>query len=276
MACKIQTLKPPCGYNLEGVQRVFALDFEDFHGFKFDGDDLYAGCLVTAIYRTGDFVDFDTPDTAKYAATYSNGVYTHALDTFIGSLAAFMSSNLHLSLKRRYIVLFQTKQGKYYAFGYEVGAGTGYTSQTAEGVGSLLTFSGQSIYPLFEVTPEALTVGVQPITYAPLFIDDTNYCQTDGSDPTGLQQAVAMLMVSATTGEPLDVDAKPVSVTLKKQAIRLLQGAENPDEDLYEVVGTYAPGAVINGVPSLQLNAVLCIVGPTPAVIVDFDFTYFK
>lgn len=176
--CRIQNIKPPCGYRIEGIEAIRLLDFDDFDGFKFDGDDLYNNCLVTAILRSGDFVELDTPETAKYTSSLQNSIYTHTLETFIGDLSAELEAMLHLATKRRYIVLFRTKSGRYHAFAYEAGASVSYANQTAEGVGSLVTVTASSIYPLFEVSVEAFTAE----TYSSEFIPDFNsgaYCEAN-------------------------------------------------------------------------------------------------
>ena len=146
---------PPCGYRVEGIDLIRLLDFDDFDGFKFDGDDLYSNCLVTAVLRSGDFVEVDTPETAKYTSSLQNGIYTHTLETFIGELSAELGAMLHMATKRRYIVLFRAKNGRYFAFAYEAGASVSYANQTAGGIGALVTITTTSIYPLFEVLPQA-------------------------------------------------------------------------------------------------------------------------
>lgn len=156
--CRIQNIKPPCGYTVEGIDEILLLDFEDFKGYQFDGDDLYKNCLVTAVLRVGDFKELEAPNlVAKYASNLSNGIYAHTLETFISELSSSTLSNLHLASKRRQVPVFKAKNGRYYTFGYEAGASVIYTNQTADVIGSLVTISGASIYPLFELTAAALT-----------------------------------------------------------------------------------------------------------------------
>lgn len=145
--CRIQNLKPPCGYQTEGITDIRLLDFDDFDGFVFRGDDLYSNCYVTTILRSGDYVSLDTPDTAKYS---TQGEYTHTLETFIGDLSAELLAQLHLATKRRYIVTFRGGNGRYFVFGYEAGAKVSYVNQTAEGLGAVVTITASSVYPLFE------------------------------------------------------------------------------------------------------------------------------
>lgn len=142
---------PSCGYRIAGIDAIRLLDFADFNGFKFDGGELYSNCLVTAVLRSGELVEVDSPETAKYTSSLQAGIYTHTLETFIGDLSAEMEATLHLATKRRYIVLFRTKNGRYHTFAYEAGATVTYANQTAEGVGSLVTITANSIYPLFEI-----------------------------------------------------------------------------------------------------------------------------
>lgn len=176
--CRIQNIKPPCGYRVEGIDLIRLLDFDDFDGFKFDGDDLYNNCLVTAVLRSGDFVEVDTPETAKYTSSLQNGVYSHTLETFIGDLSAELEATLHLATNRRYIVLFVAKNGRYFAFAYEAGANLSYANQTAEGIGSLVTVTASSIYPLFEVSEDAFTAETYSSEFIPDF-DSGAYCEVN-------------------------------------------------------------------------------------------------
>lgn len=155
--CRIQHLVPPCGYREGGIDSIRLLDFDDFNGFEFGGTGLYDDCLVTDVLREGNFAEVDAPDTAKYNSVLQNGVYTHTLETFVGELSAELASALHLATKRRYIVVFRSKSGRHFIFGYEAGALVSYASQTADGIGSLVTISATSIYPLFEVSGQVMT-----------------------------------------------------------------------------------------------------------------------
>lgn len=150
--CRIQSLIPPCGYRDSGITAIRLLDFDDFDGFRFGGSGLPDSCFVEAVFRSGDFVEIDAPDTAKYTSSLQEGVYTHILETFIGDLSAPFAAALHLATKRRYLVLFRVKSGQYFAFGYDAGADIGYTNQTAEGLGAAVTITAVSVYPLFEVS----------------------------------------------------------------------------------------------------------------------------
>lgn len=259
MACRIQSIKPPCAYNVEGVQRVFLLDFEDFQGFRFDGDDLYNNCLVTAVYRTGDFVELDCQDTSKYTSGLTNGVYQHSLETFINALQADTLAQLHLASKRKQLVFFQAKSGRYFVFGYEAGASVSYANQTAEATGSLVTASGTSIYPLFEVEASALLVRYT-FEFKPDF-DLGAYCLKIGTTNTGVNQATIAYKVSRPGGIPLDVAGQPISESGNRQAIALMVGQTNPDATLYEVQQMFNPGDIITGNPTQQYNPSKCPVG---------------
>ena len=161
--CRIQNIVPPCGYRLDGIDLIRLLDFNEFGGFKFDGDGLYDTCLVTAMPWANSFIEVDSPDTAKYTSSLQNGIYTHTLETFIGDLSADLEAKLHLATNRRYVALFRTKAGRLFAFAYEAGATITYTNQTTGGIGSLVTITATSIYPLFEAIESVLdTLRVKP------------------------------------------------------------------------------------------------------------------
>lgn len=181
--CRIHNMTPPCAYQVEGIDAIGLLDFEDFQAFKFDGDDLYGNCYVVAISRTGHIVDVATPDTAKYTSSLQNGLYSHTLETFIGNLSAEMMSVLHLATKRRYVVLFRTRGRRYHVFAYEAGATVTYANQTSGGTGSLVTISASSIYPLFEVDPRVMDLhllGTEDKKYFITSEDNTKLFEIDG------------------------------------------------------------------------------------------------
>jgi hypothetical protein len=176
--CRIQSIKPPCSYVLEGVTEVLLLDFDDFKGFQFDGDDLYNNCLVAAILRTDEFKEVEAPDlVAKYSSTLSNGVYAHTLETFIGELSADTLANLHLATKRRQVPVFKAANGRYYTYGYEAGAAVSYTNQTAEAIGSLVTITATSTYPLFEVLAAAISGAMVIPEVWNVDYDNNTYCE---------------------------------------------------------------------------------------------------
>lgn len=169
---RVKTIKPPCGYSVDGIANIWLLDYDDFSGFRFDGDETYANCLVTDILRTGDFTELDAPDmVAKYNGA---GNYVHTLETFINTMNATTISNLHLGTKRRQVVIFRANNGIYYTFGYDAGAALTYVNQTGDGLGHLVTLTSPSRYPLFEVTPDALARFVSPGDYLPAHYDTIN------------------------------------------------------------------------------------------------------
>lgn len=173
MKCRIQNIAPPCDYRAEGIDLIRLLDTDDFDGFEFDGDN---NCLVTAVLRSGDFVDVECPQTAKYTSVLQNGIYTHTLETFIGDLSADLGAALHVATKRRYIALFRARNGRYFAFGYDAGATVSYANQTADGIGSLVTITASSIHPLFEVSEDAVTRAHQTFEFVPDFYRGA-YCE---------------------------------------------------------------------------------------------------
>lgn len=160
MGCRILNIKPPCEYKVDGIASISVLDFEDLDRLRFNGDDLYSNCLVTGVLKSGMFAEVNVTDTAKYSSSLQNGIYTHTIETFISELSAYMSANLHLATKRRYVVFFRTNTGRYFCFGYDAGASVTYANQTTEGTGSLMTLTTNSIYPLFEVAKEAFNYNV--------------------------------------------------------------------------------------------------------------------
>lgn len=153
---RISTILPPCGYVIEGVASIQLLDWEDFRAFAFFNSDLYANCKVIGINRVASFTSLPAAN-AKYSSSQSGKLEIHTLETFVSELSAESLANLTLAKKRRYVPVFQLNNGKYYTYGYEAGASVSYTNQSSDAIGSMVAISAASIYPLFEVTAEALT-----------------------------------------------------------------------------------------------------------------------
>lgn len=175
MASRITSLTPACGYSPGGIQNVRVLDWADFGGYGFNG--LYDTCLVTALERSSDFADVQAK-AAKYTGPLTGKIVTHTLDTFIESLDADLTAQIHLASKRRYVVVFDGMNGKPYTFGYEAGATVNYNGQTEGANGYLVSFVAPSIYPLFEMTPEALAGTSPVINWLPDFTTGA-YCQIE-------------------------------------------------------------------------------------------------
>lgn len=155
MACRLKNIIPVCEYNVDGIDEIKLLDFADFQAFAFQDDGLYDAGTVTGIYASGDLVKFPAGDGSKYTGDSKGGLNVHTLETFVPGLTGETLAALNLADKRRQIPIFKTRAGRWYTFGSEAGAVVTYTSQTAEIVGSLVTFQAASIYPLFEVTAAA-------------------------------------------------------------------------------------------------------------------------
>jgi hypothetical protein len=173
--CRIQNIKPPCNYSVDGIAKIWLLDWEDFKGYRFEDNGLYSSCLVTDILRVGEFIELHAPDmVAKYS---SSGSYLHTLESFVGGLDASTIANLHLGTKRHQLVVFLSNSGKYYTFGYEAGAVLSYQNQTSDGFGSLVNLNAPSKYPLFEVTAEAMVRFICPYKFNPDF-ENGAYCET--------------------------------------------------------------------------------------------------
>lgn len=175
MATRITTLMPACGYNPGGITSVRVLDWDDFAAFGFSGAALYDSCLVTEVERTGEFADVQA-EVAKYSGPLNGKIITHTLETFIGSMSADMIAAIHLASRRRYVVIFSGMNGRSYAFGYEAGAAVTYTGQTDGSQGFIITFTASSIYPLFEVTAQALIDNTSAGVWLPDFVHGA-YCE---------------------------------------------------------------------------------------------------
>lgn len=256
--CRIQNLTPTCGYNGDGVVAVMLLDFEDFISFTFEGYASYASCYVEKIIHNGLFISIDLPDfPAQYTGSLSAGVYGHSLQGFIAELSAPIIADLHLATKRPQLVVFKTRNGRYFTYGHDNGAKASYSVQTADNTGAALTFTASSQFPLFEVSPQAFEMEGHPATYIVQF-DETALCEIDSDTDafTGFQQATLALKVSVLTGEPLDVNNRPTAETGLRQAGLVLEGEPLPPQ--YEIVGTFDRRGDVNGEPTIRYAPDVC------------------
>jgi len=180
MNCRIQNIVPACRYSAEGISDILLLDYDDFAGFKFAGEGQYADCLVSHIIRTGAFVKVAAPDLiAKYTETLASGIYTHSLESFIDEISSETIASLHLASKRRQVPFFKTNAGRWFTFGYEAGAVVTYTNQTADAIGSVLSVSTTSIYPVFEIEESAMTEGMQVPVLWDVDFENNTYCENE-------------------------------------------------------------------------------------------------
>lgn len=148
--CRINSLTPPCGYNIQGIRSVQVMDFDDFGGFQFQGDGLEDTALVEKVFGSN-AIGVPAGTSTKYTSTLAGKIYAHSLESFIPDLSAQLSASLDLAKRHKFVVIFTANNGRRFAFGYETGATLGYTNQTADALGSVLTLSAASIYPLFEI-----------------------------------------------------------------------------------------------------------------------------
>jgi hypothetical protein len=103
---------------------------------------------------------------------------------------------------------------------------------------------------------------------------------------SGFKQATIAYKVSDPEGLPLDINGEFTSVSLRKQAIFLLEGYSNPAPTLYEVEGYFTAGGSIMGEPTeiydpancpngiiwvSPINLVLTVGGPSAIVSLFSD-----
>lgn len=156
MKCRIGHIQPPCEYQADGILDIRLLDYDDFAGVRFRDGEKYSNCFVSVVLRKGEFVKLEATDNAKYYSSLQNGVHSHTIETFVCDLSSDVQAQLQLASKRRYLVMFKIRSGKWFIFGFEAGASVVFNNQTSEGIGTAVRVSTESMYPLFESAgPEA-------------------------------------------------------------------------------------------------------------------------
>lgn len=177
MRTKIASIKPLCGYSVEGIRAVYLFDYDEFDGFEFDGTP--EDCIVTAILSRGTAVELSAHDTTtEYKSSSASGINTHMLDTFVPELSGAMQSRIHIASKRRYVVLFRSVAGAWLTYGKDAGATLSYANQTTGAAGTMITISGQSEYPLFEVLDSAVPT-VKPRSMWAVDFNNLTFCDDE-------------------------------------------------------------------------------------------------
>ena len=156
MGCKlIQNINHSCRYNAGGITDIYLLDIRDFISYRFKDDKLYDECLVDRInIKDVDYIKLDTVSESNFIETEDSGIYKQTLTTFVGTLDYSKTSNLLLTKRNRYLLIFGNSQGKLYSFGSDGGASISFSQQSGqltEASGYAITITKNSMYPLFEV-----------------------------------------------------------------------------------------------------------------------------
>lgn len=156
MSCRLlKNIKHNCEYNAGGIINIFLVDIQDFIAYVFKDDKLYNQCFVESIKITAqNYILLDSVDESNFTETQDNGVFKQELSTFIGTLEGEKTSSLLLANSNKYVVIFQTSQGRAFSFGSDGGASISFsqiTGQLGESSGYSITIDKNSIYPLFEI-----------------------------------------------------------------------------------------------------------------------------
>lgn len=268
--CRITTLTPTCNYSGSGAVELYLLDLEDFIGLVYEGSGAYDSCYVENILRQGEFVAIDLRDNpGQYTGTLAQGVYTHRLEAFIPQVSGDLIASLHLATKRRQVAVFRLASGKLFVCGQDGGLKVNYSLQTAEGAGAAVAFNNLSQFPLYEVAPQAMADSAQPFTYSPVF-SGSSICQIVDGFFTGNRQAIYAVRTSILTGEQLDINSRPVSITGLPPAVLVLTGEATPAG--YVRAGEYAAGAMVNGQPTVIYDPLACPDGTPVGWILETGF----
>lgn len=71
---------------------------------------------------------------------------------------------------------------------------------------------------------------------------------------TGIKQAAVVYKVRASDKAPLDINDVPISESLRRQAIAVVEGQSNPNPALYEVAFFFPEDTIISGEPTAQYS----------------------
>ena len=150
-------------YNLGGISHIWLLNIDDFITYKFKDDGLHNSNYVDAIYKKNLFLELGSIEETSLKESPANGIYKQEINTFIRTLSNEMLSWFGYATNGRYLVVIRTLNNRHFTFGSDGGAKLSYsgqTGQTGELNGMTLKLEKSSIYPLFEVDPDALKTRV--------------------------------------------------------------------------------------------------------------------
>ena len=261
MKCRINHLAKSPQYASSGIRQIRLLDYDDFAALQFDSSDANgegSRNLITNILREGEFIDLEASQTAKYTLTSEGGEYAHTLETFLDSMRHKVIASLNLATKRKkYVVLFRTTDEQFFLFGSNPGAKLFYSSQTDEATGSIIKLSEMSENPLFEVDKEAATRTTFSTTIRYIPNPENAFCPPENGTENGVLQYCYMMKVSAKSGQPLDIDGCPCTLSGKPQAYRKLAGVDNLSGNFVQEA-TFIEKGLIDGTPTYAFNLSGC------------------
>lgn len=252
MQTRVTSLLAPCDYQIGGISKIILIDLEDFKGLKFSGDNLYDTCNIEAITYIGTPFEINTPDTAKYTSALSGKTTSHTLETFIPTIDADLQAQLLLASKRKYIVIFIGNNSDWYLFGYDNGASLSFNGQTNDGIGSLVTITAVTPYPLFTIAPFTESAPFSNFVWVPA--PDYGYtCLLHSGQ--NLKQYNAMVKVSVPDGIPLNAVNTPSTVDVSNpQTAAIRVGAVVDLPDSYTADKTYEDFEYIEGAATFELS----------------------
>jgi len=183
MSCRlIQNIKHTCLYNPGGISEIYLLDIRDFVSYTFTGDALYNTCYADRInrYEYSKYIVLSQVSESNFTESGDSGLYKQQFTSFVGTIEAAKTADLLLASANKYLVIFRNMQGKVYTFGQDGGASVSFTQisgQVGETAGYQVTISKESVYPLFELNPDALSDNSYLMEYVPDF-EINYYCET--------------------------------------------------------------------------------------------------
>ncbi len=164
MAYKLtKGIDSPTNYNLGGISNIWLLNIDDFITYKFKDDALHNTSYVDAIYKENIFFELGNVEESNLKETIGNGIYKQEINTFIGDLNQDILNWLQYAVYGRYVVVIRTMHDRYFTFGSDGGAKlshSGQTGQRGELNGVAIKLDKSSIYPLFEINPDAVKTRV--------------------------------------------------------------------------------------------------------------------
>ncbi|MDR1809201.1 MAG: hypothetical protein LBR34_02195 [Prevotella sp.] len=265
-------IKSATGYVEGGISHIWLLDIKGFTAYRFaDGNNFF----VTGIVASTPFIELEASVEACFTEDCSENVFRQKLATFIYSLSAERIENLLAAGNGKYLVLFRTRQGHFFTFGADGGASLSFSQQTGrtgEASGYGISIVKNSIYPLFE--SHDVRERIIPCAYRPVFSGSV-CCVLQNGKRTGYKLANYAVRETA-GGQAVDIDGRLCIESGRKQAILLLEGTANPNQETYEVAGEYGnQDKRIDGIPVIAPATLQCAPHIPDSIDIDMQQLVF-
>lgn len=247
-------------YNIDSVERcVFKGDS------RYDNNNFIEQIVSNEKYYTIDGSDI------TFNETYNDGKYERNLSLYFNSNSPENTLLLNDAKEHKYLVLFRSYNEPYYrVIGYKFGCNV----TTEDNINNTqsdfqITFSEVSEFPTLFADLDLLRVEEKVYPKQWKLLEDFVACLLDDDGQNGYWVPQYIVRVNS-AGQPLDVDGKVIWFSGKKQEAMYFDEII-PDEDKYEIVGSFSVNSVVEGIAIKQYNPDVCVKQTPNSIYTDVN-----